>query len=81
MSGQLSGLQMQNGNDVGSLSARLAEVEKERDTLRGWQKRAQALSIELEEQKRRADEGRRAGAERKEDDKTDEVVRKELRRG
>lgn len=59
---------------------RLKEVEDERDGLRQWQRRAQALAIELEEEKRRAAEGSRLKEDEVADRKGDETIRSELRR-
>lgn len=60
---------------------RLREVEGERDGLRQWQRRAQSLAIELEEEKRKAVEGARAKDDEAADRKGDETIRKELRSG
>lgn len=67
---------------------RLKEVEEERDSLRQWQRRAQSLAIELEEERRRAAEGARIkedqaasrkGEEAVQSGSGDETLRNELR--
>lgn len=66
--------------EVALLESRLTEVESERDSLKGWHRRAQALAIELEEQKRKAEEGAQERDDEAAERKRDSVVRAELQR-
>jgi chromosome segregation ATPase len=62
------------------LRSRVVEVEGERDRLKGWERRAGALAIELEEERRRALEGRSDRDEEASDQKVDRVMKDELHR-
>lgn len=62
------------------LRSRIVEVEGERDRLKGWERRAGALAIELEEDRRRAQEGRFDRDEEASDHKVDRVMKDELHR-
>lgn len=59
--------------------SRIKDLEAERDEMKKWQRRAQHLSIQLEEEKRKASESR-SSEDVAADNKGDEVVRRELRR-
>lgn len=80
LSNQHSSLTLNANNEIASLQSRLRDVESDRDRLKGFERRAQGLSIELEEEKRKADEGRRGREDDKQERGMEDVVRKELRR-
>ncbi|WOO77161.1 Spindle assembly checkpoint component mad1 [Vanrija pseudolonga] len=67
-------------SEISLLENRVKDIERERDELRQWQRRAEALSIQLEEEKRKAQDGARRREDAAADRKGDEVVRGELRR-
>ena len=58
---------------------RIRELEADTERLKGFERRAQGLSIQLEEEKRKAAEGRREVQDEKEDRKIDDTLAKELR--
>ena len=66
--------------EMTTLTARIDEVVSERDRLKGWERRAAGLSIELEEEKRKAEEGRRGQDDEKDNAKLDVIMRDELKR-
>ncbi len=80
LSNQHSSLSLNTSREIDLLTSRLHEVEAERDGLRGWERRARGLSIELEEARRKADEGRRGREDEGAERKLDDAMRKELRR-
>jgi len=72
---------MTNSNsEIQLLNQRLKEVESDRDGLKNWERRAKGLSIELEEERRKAAEGRTEMEDNKEDRWREEVMRNELKR-
>lgn len=75
-----SSLTMNTSREISGLNSRLKELESERESMRGWERRANGLSIQLEEEKRKREEVRRGQEDKEEGGKVDEVVRKELRR-
>lgn len=75
LSARLSQLEGSSSSELASLRDRLAEVEGDRDGLKGWKRRAESLSIELEELKRRNEYRREDVGEG-----GDEALRKELKR-
>jgi mitotic spindle assembly checkpoint protein MAD1 len=81
LSSSHSALTLQYNSEIQLYQHRVKELEADRDRLKGWERRAQGLSIELEEVKRKAAEGRREVEDRKEDRVVDETLAKELRRG
>ena len=80
LSNQHSGLSLNTSRELDLLTSRLREVEAERDGLRGWERRARGLSIDLEEARRKADESRRGNEDEVAEQKMDDTMRKELRR-
>ncbi|KAK1921723.1 spindle assembly checkpoint component Mad1 [Papiliotrema laurentii] len=80
LSSSHSALTLQYNSEIQLYQHRVKELEADRDRLKGWERRAQGLSIELEEVKRKAAEGRREVEDRKEDRVVDETLAKELRR-
>ena len=76
LSNEHNSLSLTSANETGALRSRMAELETEKERLSGWERRSQALSIELEEQKRRAAAGGgQMGAD------VDTALSKELHRG
>lgn len=80
LSNQHSGLSLNTSREIELLTSRLRDVEGERDGLRGWERRARGLSIDLEEARRKAEESRRGKEDEVVDRQVDETMRKELRR-
>jgi len=80
LSSKYSQLMTNSSSEIQLLSQRIGEVESDRDNLKGWERRAKGLSIELEEERRRAVEGRREAEDDKEDKRVEEVMRNELKR-
>lgn len=62
------------------LRSRVIEVEGERDRLKGWERRARALAIELEEERRKATEGRIDRDDAANEQKMDRLMKEELHR-
>lgn len=77
---QHSGLTLSQTREIDLLTSRLSEVEADRDALKGWERRAKGLSINLEEEKRRTEEGRRKQEDGAVDRQVDDTVRQELKR-
>ncbi|GFZ47899.1 hypothetical protein JCM24511_05646 [Saitozyma sp. JCM 24511] len=80
LAGQHASLTQHSSAELSLLASRIREIENERDALRGWERRAKGLSIELEEERRRAAEGRQREAESAEDRRAEDALRKEFRR-
>jgi mitotic spindle assembly checkpoint protein MAD1 len=80
LSNQHSGLSLNTSREIDLLTSRLREVEAERDGLRGWERRARGLSIDLEEARRKAEENRRGQEDEVAEHKMDDTIRKELKR-
>ena len=80
LSNQHSTLTLNSSAEISLLTSRMKELEGERDALRGWERRARGLSIDLEEAKRKAEEGRRGVEDEGTERKVDDTMRKELRR-
>lgn len=66
--------------DVAQLQGRIKELEDDRRDDVNWKKRAEALSIDLEEQRRKAAEGKRMLEDSASDKKGDGLLRDELKR-
>ena len=66
--------------EITTLESHLKVKQEQVDQLKGFQRRSENLSIQLEEEKRKADEGRQGREDEKGDRKGDEVMRAELRR-
>ena len=66
--------------EINVLESHLDVKQGEVDRLKGFQRRSENLSIQLEEEKRRADEGRQGREDETADRKGDQVIRNELRR-
>jgi hypothetical protein len=78
--GELAHLKEHSAKEIALLQSRLQEAEQNVETLKGWKRRSESLTIELEERKR-MNQGSRQGERDEEDEKKgDEVLRKELRR-
>ena len=77
---QHSGLSLNTSQEIDHLNTRLREVEAERDNMRGWERRARGLSIDLEEVRRKGEEGRIGREDESAERKMDDTMRKELRR-
>ncbi|ODN79409.1 hypothetical protein L202_03401 [Cryptococcus amylolentus CBS 6039] len=75
--GKHTSLSSSTSNEITLLQARIAEVEKERESLKGWERRARGLSIELEEERRRRIEG---GEKESVPSKPDETLSNEVKR-
>lgn len=76
LNAKLSQLEASSSAELATLRNRLSEVESDREGLKGWQRRAESLAIELEELKRRngsRSQDERAGTE------DDKALRKELK--
>ena len=76
LNAKLSQLEASSSSELATLRNRLSEVESDRDGLKGWQRRAESLSIEIEELKRRS--GSR-GQDEKPGTEDDKALRKELK--
>ena len=63
-------------SEIDLLTSRLKEVEADRNRLKTFERRSQGLSIELEEERRKAALGRSQDVE----GETDDALRKELKR-
>lgn len=59
---------------------RIKELEETCEGLRRWERRAKGLSIELEEERRKAKEGRREADDERADTKEDHVMKQEFKR-
>lgn len=66
--------------EISDLRRRNKDAEDEVTRLKGFERRAKGLAIELEEERRRAIEGRTAEQYEKEDKQTDATMRAELKR-
>ncbi|KAL7419183.1 coiled-coil domain-containing protein mad1 [Cryptotrichosporon argae] len=73
-------LSRESKTSISMLEGRVAELERENRDMRNWEHRAKALSIQLEEERRRADEGARKREEGRADERTDQKIRDEFRR-
>ncbi|WWD21649.1 hypothetical protein CI109_106135 [Kwoniella shandongensis] len=80
LSGRHSTLTQNTNNEISLLTSRINELQKERDELRNWERRARGLSIELEEERRRAIEKREKNEAAQEDKRVDETLQKEMKR-
>ncbi|KAK8847559.1 hypothetical protein IAR55_005418 [Kwoniella newhampshirensis] len=80
LSGRHSTLTQNTNNEISLLSSRVQELEKERDELKNWERRAKGLSIELEEERRRAIEKRERKQAESEDRRVDETLQREMKR-
>jgi mitotic spindle assembly checkpoint protein MAD1 len=80
LSSKYSQLMTNSNSEIQLLTQRLKEVEADRDGLKNWERRAKGLSIELEEERRKAAEGRTEMEDSKEDNRREEVMRNELKR-
>ncbi|WVF69623.1 hypothetical protein IAT40_004401 [Kwoniella sp. CBS 6097] len=80
LTGHHSNLTQQTNQEISMLNSRLKDIEKERDEMKGWERRARGLSIELEEEKRRNEERRERGELEKEGRRVDETLQKEVKR-
>ena len=78
LNAKLSQLEASSSSELATLRNRLSEVESDRDGLKGWQRRAESLAIEIEELKRRS--GSR-GQDEKPGTEDDKALRKELKGG
>lgn len=78
--GELANLKEHSSNEIALLQSRLQEAEKNVETLKGWKRRAEGLTIELEERKRMAQESRQGERDEEGDKKGNEVLRQEIRR-
>ncbi|WVR04777.1 hypothetical protein IAU60_001789 [Kwoniella sp. DSM 27419] len=65
---------------ISLLSSHVQELETQKEDMKGWERRAKGLSIELEEERRRNEERRERGELRKEDKRVDETLQKEMKR-
>lgn len=63
LSARLSQIEGSSSSELASLRDRLVEVEKDRDDLKGWKRRAEHFGIELEELRRRNEYRRQDSAE------------------
>jgi mitotic spindle assembly checkpoint protein MAD1 len=68
-------------NERTVFQSRMKELEEVVERSKGWKRRAEGLSIELEEERRKGLEKRREEEDDKEDKRTENVVRKELKSG
>ncbi|KAK4688858.1 hypothetical protein P7C73_g1261, partial [Tremellales sp. Uapishka_1] len=75
-----SSLSESSKKEIYLLSSRIAEVEEERNNLKNWKSRAESLSIDLEEARRRVEEGRQGMERDVAESKTEKVMRDELAR-
>ncbi|WVQ75806.1 hypothetical protein IAR50_005439 [Cryptococcus sp. DSM 104548] len=75
--GRHTSLSSSTSNEINLLQARVNEVEQERDSLKGWERRARGLAIELEEERRRRIEG---GKKELASSKPDETLSNEVKR-
>ncbi|ORY21331.1 spindle assembly checkpoint component Mad1 [Naematelia encephala] len=80
LSHQHAALSLNSSAETTHLKSRIKELEEERESLRGWERRARGLSIDLEEERRKAEERRRGAEDEAVDRHVDDTVRKELRR-
>lgn len=65
---------------IAGLHDRIEELQKQNVELKGWRSRAQDLSIELEEEKRRRNTNMQDQQDRQEDQSGEKVYRKEIER-
>jgi hypothetical protein len=75
-----SRLKREARDEIKLLEDRLKEVEGERDALRGWQRRAENLSIELEDVRRNQEQGAQAKDDSKAEQRANDIVLKEVQR-
>ncbi|WVQ79902.1 hypothetical protein IAT38_002002 [Cryptococcus sp. DSM 104549] len=80
LSGRHASLASKTQNEISLLTSRVQEVERERDELKQWERRAKGLSIELEEERRKALERRERGENEVQDKRVDETLQKEVKR-
>ncbi|OCF45761.1 mitotic spindle assembly checkpoint protein MAD1 [Kwoniella heveanensis CBS 569] len=80
LTGQHSTFTRNASSEISLLNSRIEELERERDGLKGWERRARGLSIELEEEKRRNEERRERGELEQEGRRVDETLQKEVKR-
>nr|ODN75661.1 mitotic spindle assembly checkpoint protein MAD1 [Cryptococcus depauperatus CBS 7841] len=80
LSGRHVSLAQSSENEITLLQARVQEIEKERDALKSWERRAKGLSIELEEERRRKAETREKDSELRQDLQVDETLSREVKR-
>lgn len=73
-------LKRETRSEIDLLEGRIKEVEGERDGLKGWQRRAESLSIQLEELRRMNADGAHARSEVDAEQRNVRVVRDELQR-
>ena len=76
LNAKLSQLEASTSTELATLRNRLSEVESDRDGLKGWQRRAENLAIEIEELKRRNGSH---GHDERGDNGDDKALRKELK--
>lgn len=76
LNAKLSQLEASSSAELATLRNRLSEVESDREGLKGWQRRAESLAIEMEELKRR--NGSR-GQEERAGTEDEKALRKELK--
>ena len=81
LNAQYSQLQRNSGAELSLRDQRIKELEENCEGLRGWERRAKGLSIELEEERRKAKEGRREAEDERADSKEDHVMKQEFKRG
>ncbi|WRT64613.1 uncharacterized protein IL334_001546 [Kwoniella shivajii] len=80
LTGNHSSLTQNANNEISLLNSRIEELERVTEDLRGWERRAKGLSIELEEERRRNEEKRERGEREVEDRRVDETLHKEVKR-
>ncbi|WVW78266.1 hypothetical protein I302_100219 [Kwoniella bestiolae CBS 10118] len=78
--GQNSSFIQNANNEIHLLNSRVDELTKQREELKGWERRAKGLSIELEEERRRNEENKERGVLEKDDRRVDETLQKEVKR-
>lgn len=79
ISGQHAALTQHSSQEITHLESRISDVTMERDALRGWEKRCRALTIELEEERRKFALGRTEKEDEKAQKRGDDQLRNELR--
>lgn len=78
--GQLAALKQEHLRATKRLEGELGEASRQVESLKAWQRRAQSLTIDLEEQKRIVATLREGRDEEAGEKEGDEVLRKEFRR-
>ncbi|WWC86741.1 uncharacterized protein L201_001619 [Kwoniella dendrophila CBS 6074] len=78
--GKYTSLKSNANSEISLLNSRIIELENQLNQLKSWERRAQSLSIELEEERRKNEEKHEKGQLDNENRRIDDTLQKEVKR-